>query len=101
EKNKIKLTLTFNPFDNWEDFFILSKNIEKTDFLIMISARKGYVSHYHYLDDLPTKLERHFNKLSKISFTLSNFRFFIKIRNLTTLFPWLPAFCYRISSQPT
>lgn len=66
EKNKIKLTLTFNPFDNWEDFFILSKNIEKTDFLIMISARKGYVSHYHYLDDLPTKLERHFNKLSKI-----------------------------------
>lgn len=66
DQNKMKFSLEFHEYSLWEDFSGLTKNIKQRDFLIMISSRKGYVSHYHYLDGLPAKLERHFDDQSKI-----------------------------------
>ncbi|HLW06726.1 MAG TPA: hypothetical protein VKY45_04120, partial [Marinilabiliaceae bacterium] len=62
----ITLSLNYNEFSDWEDFFILSKDITSTDFIILVSARRGYISHFGQLDRLPPKLEKHFPELSKI-----------------------------------
>lgn len=47
-------------FTEWEDFFILSKNIHKDDLVVLISARKGAASYMGVLENLPSKLEKYF-----------------------------------------
>ena len=64
--NKISLSLNFYHFKDWEDFLILSRQITDTDFIIMVSARRGYISHFGQLDRLPAKLEKHFAHISKM-----------------------------------
>ncbi len=66
KSNKLSLTVNHSEFSDWEDFLILSKDIVNTDYLIMVSARKGSVSHVRHLDRLPLKLEKHFHELSKM-----------------------------------
>lgn len=66
KNNKFSLTVDFNEFKDWEDFFILSKDIKENDLLTVIGARKGYVSHIWHIDRLPGKMERHYHDLSKI-----------------------------------
>lgn len=66
EKNKLSISLEYKMFKDWEDFFILSKDLKDTDLLIIVSARKGYISHNYHMDRLPSKIERHYNKISKI-----------------------------------
>lgn len=66
KSNKINLNIKFYEFTDWEDFFILSKYINDTDFIILISARKAYVSHFGHLDRLPAKLEKHYPEKSKM-----------------------------------
>lgn len=64
--NKINLNINFNHFKDWEDFLILSKNIAPTDFVILVAARKGFISHVGHLDRIPNKLEKHFSEISKM-----------------------------------
>lgn len=66
ETNKVSLSLSYHNFKDWEDFLILSRQITNTDFIILVSARKGYISHFGHLDRLPAKLEKHFSSTSKI-----------------------------------
>lgn len=60
--NKLKITtsLTINIFTDWEDFLVLSGNIEKDDLFVLVSARKGATSYLRVLSNLPSKLEKHF-----------------------------------------
>ncbi|MGB3345059.1 MAG: cation:proton antiporter [Aequorivita sp.] len=64
--NKITISVTYHHFNDWEEFFILSRQITDTDFIVMVSARRGYLSHFGSLDRLPAKLEKHFSNLSKM-----------------------------------
>lgn len=66
KQNKLSLTIDFHNFNDWEDFFVLSKHIEDRDILIVVGARKGTISHVWHIDRLPGKMERHFTELSKI-----------------------------------
>ncbi len=66
KKNKISLSLNYHHFKDWEDFFVLSKEILDTDFIIMVSSRRGYVSYIGHLDRLPAKIERHYGHISKM-----------------------------------
>lgn len=66
ESNKATVPLNFALFSDWEDFFVLSRNILETDFIVMVSARRGYISHFGHLDRLPAKLERHYATISKM-----------------------------------
>ncbi len=66
KSNKITLTLNFHPFKDWEDFSMLSTQMMDTDFIILISSRRGFVSHYGYLDRIPAKLEKRFPNRSKM-----------------------------------
>lgn len=66
KKLNLKIPITYNEFDDWEDFLILGKDVRQDDIIMLISARKGSASHHHYLDKLPTKLDKYFNNNSKI-----------------------------------
>lgn len=66
KKLSLKIPISFNDFDDWDDFLILGKDVGQDDIILLVSARKGSVSHHHYLDKLPTKLDKYFNNNSKI-----------------------------------
>jgi Kef-type K+ transport system membrane component KefB len=65
-KKGLNISITFKTFQEWEDFLILSKEIQSDDLLIVISARKGSVSYNLELDNIPSKLERYFDNNNKI-----------------------------------
>lgn len=65
-KNKLSPAITYQLFEDWEDFLVLSRHIQKDDLVVLISARKGSFSHMYLLDSLPLKLEKYFEKNSKI-----------------------------------
>jgi Kef-type K+ transport system membrane component KefB len=51
---------SFRPFEEVEDFLVLSREIKKDDLIIIVNARKGTISYHSYMDSIPTKLIRHF-----------------------------------------
>lgn len=52
----------YKIFEDWEDFLILSRAVTFDDLIIIISARKGSISHNHYLDNVPRQLSRYFKQ---------------------------------------
>jgi len=54
------------PFDDWDDFLILSRFIREDDVLLFVGARKGSFSYNQQLDSIPAKLEKYFSRNSKI-----------------------------------
>ena len=64
--NDLTVDIKFREFTAWEDFFIVFRKLAEKDLIILMSARKGNISHNIYLDHLPEKLERHLNTFSKI-----------------------------------
>lgn len=62
----LTLDIKFREFAAWEDFFIVFRKLGEKDLIILMSARKGNISHNVYMDQLPEKLERHLNNFSKI-----------------------------------
>ncbi len=65
---KAKTTVPFSvaPFDDWEDFLILSRNIRENDLFVLISARKGATSYLGEMDNLPAKLEKYFASNNRV-----------------------------------
>lgn len=65
---KVKLTAAIVPylFEEWDDFFVLSKVFNQDDLIVLVCARKGAASHMNALENLPTKLEKHFETNSRI-----------------------------------
>lgn len=66
KKNKKIPQIVFSEFNDWDGFLELTKQIEDTDLIVLVSARKGGISYFNQLDKLPPKLEKHFPLVSKI-----------------------------------
>lgn len=64
--NKIALSVNYQNFSDWEKFLDLTEKFLSTDYVILVSARRGYISHFGYLDRLPAKLEKRFSNISKM-----------------------------------
>ncbi len=60
KKLRQSVEISFKPFEDVEDFLILSREISSDDLIIVVSARKGTLSYTTYLDSLPGKLFKHF-----------------------------------------
>lgn len=60
KKAKLTASITVNPFIDWEDFLVLSRHIHVDDLFVLVSARKGATSYMGILENLPSKLEKHF-----------------------------------------
>lgn len=63
---KIAVSISYNLFEDWEDFLVFSRNVKENDLFVLISAKKGATSHVTILDSLPNKLEKHFALNNKI-----------------------------------
>jgi hypothetical protein len=66
KKLKLSASITVGHFSDWEDFLILARNIHVDDLFILVSARKGAASYMAVLENLPTKLEKHFSANSRL-----------------------------------
>ncbi|MDP4286262.1 MAG: cation:proton antiporter [Bacteroidota bacterium] len=66
KKAKLSALISTIHFDAWEDFLVLSRHIHLDDLVILISARKGSASYISLLENIPSKLEKHFSSNSKI-----------------------------------
>ena len=64
EKTKSQLSISYNEFDNWEDFLIFSRELKANDFFVVITSRKGHISYNNYLEKLPYYLGTYFNSNS-------------------------------------
>lgn len=58
KRKKINFKLQFNPFEDWEIFMDLVSVTQADDLFVLVSARKGSVSHFSMLDSLPAKVEK-------------------------------------------
>lgn len=65
-KRSLTAAVSYINFTDWEDFLILSREIQSDDLLVMVSARKGAVSYLSALDNIPMKLEKHFEVNNKL-----------------------------------
>lgn len=63
---KLPVPFSLIPFDDWDDFLILARNIQENDLFVLITARKGTASYTQVLDNLPSKLEKHFASNSRV-----------------------------------
>ena len=66
KKTKLTASIVYYFFEEWDDFFVLSKAFNQDDLLALVCARKGAASHMNVLENLPTKLEKYFEKNSRI-----------------------------------
>lgn len=57
---KLHAKVFYKEFKDWEDFLVLSREIEKNDLIVFNSARKGSVAYMPVFDKLPMKFEKHF-----------------------------------------
>lgn len=66
--NTLRMTLKIQhkEFDEWEDFLVLARNIDKEDIVIVLTSRKGFVSYRSDFETIPEKLEKHFRLNNKV-----------------------------------
>ncbi len=60
KKAKLTASITIKSFTNWEDFLVISRDVHQDDLFVLVSARKGATSYLGVLENLPSKLEKHF-----------------------------------------
>lgn len=66
KRRNSSVIIYYSEFNHWEDFLSLSSEILAEDLLVLISARKGSVSYSSMFDNISLRLEKHFEKNSKI-----------------------------------
>lgn len=63
---KLPAAINISLFNDWDDFLILSRKIHENDLFILVSARKGTASYMPVLENLPSKLVKHFSTNSRL-----------------------------------
>jgi len=66
KKLKSNASITINLFNDWDDFLVLSRDINDDDLFVLVSARKGATSYIATLDSLPSKIDKYFNNNNRI-----------------------------------
>lgn len=74
---KFTVSIKINLFSDWEDFLIISREIKEDDFIVIVSARKGAASYMNSLENIPSKLEKHFPDNSRIVIYPQQFNHYI------------------------
>lgn len=58
--NRVHVGVRFDHFDDWSDFLILSKYIDENDMLILFSSRRGTISYFSQIENIPQKIKKHY-----------------------------------------
>jgi Kef-type K+ transport system membrane component KefB len=77
KKLNLSAQINYKKFEDWDDFFLIARDINPDDLFILVSARKKTISHSTVLDALPHKIEKHF---------YANNRLVIYPQQLTSIF---------------
>ena len=64
--SKLSASITASQFSDWEDFPDLSKSVRENDLFVLVSAREGAASYMVMLENLPSKMEKHFPNNSRL-----------------------------------
>lgn len=59
-ETKPAVEAAYKDFDNWEDFLILLREINKDDLIVIVNAREKTISYNSHMDKVPAKLARYF-----------------------------------------
>lgn len=62
QKNKMSAEMSFRHFEDVEDFLVLAREVHSDDLIIVVSARKGTVSYHSYLESIPSRLLKYFER---------------------------------------
>jgi Kef-type K+ transport system membrane component KefB len=65
-KEKLSANLLIKNFNDWDDFLILSREINDNDLIVLVSARKGATSYMNALDTIPAKIKKYFEANSRL-----------------------------------
>ena len=63
---KLNSAIVHKEFLDWDDFLIISRYVEEDDLIVLISTRRGSISYTKVLENIPSKLEKHFVLNNKI-----------------------------------
>ena len=63
---KLTASFTFTHFSDWDDFMIVSREVNPDDLFVLVSARKGSTSYRSILEGLPFKMEKYLATNSRI-----------------------------------
>lgn len=59
-RNKFGVKTKFNVLDDWDDFLMLTREVDDNDLLVVVSSRKTAISYNPSLDKLPLQLSKYF-----------------------------------------
>ena len=62
----LRAPFNFTEFDNWEDFLIISQNVQPEDIIMLVMGREETIVHQPILENIPLKLEKYFAENTKI-----------------------------------
>lgn len=65
KKARISANISTQEFNEWEDFLVLTRNLNEEDLFVLISARKNSASYTSALENIPAKLEKYFHNNSR------------------------------------
>ena len=60
--DKAEVEVKFETLDSYDDFILLSGDVDDDDLLVVVGARKGSISHSSDLENLPGFLSRYFSR---------------------------------------
>ena len=66
EQKDLKNLFIFIPFTDWNNPMACTEYIKEGDLIVLVSARRGYISYVMALDHLPTRLEYTFLNYNRI-----------------------------------
>ncbi len=66
DKLKSSVEIQHRLFKHPEDFYLIAHQIAKNDLFLVVSARKGTISYEPYLDNIPSRLNKYFDKTNYI-----------------------------------
>lgn len=62
EKLAQPLVITYNLFNDWQDFLVMSGELKPNDFFVIVSSRSGHISHQENLEKIPYYLIKYFSR---------------------------------------
>ena len=66
KETKTSVNIAYNLLADWEDFLILTKEVQYNDLLMVVTARKQSISYTPLLEKLPKQLSNYFSENSFI-----------------------------------
>lgn len=60
--NKIQVEMAYRQFEDLEDFPMLAREVKTDDMIVVVSARKNTLSYHSYMENIPSKMVKQFER---------------------------------------